>query len=108
MSDMKPLALLVFAALAAGNSAAMAVSPLTLDHVALWVESRDRVAEFATTRLGMHEIERTDAFTLVGADARRFKLTLFAADGPREPGPLQHIALRVSDLAATAPTPTPA
>lgn len=77
----------------------MALSPLRLDHVALWVEDRDRIAAFATDRLGMHEIERTDAFTLVGSDALRFKLTLFAADGPREPGPLQHVALRVSDLA---------
>jgi catechol 2,3-dioxygenase-like lactoylglutathione lyase family enzyme len=75
----------------------MALSPLRLDHVALWVADRDRIAAFATAKLGMHEIERTDAFTLIGADARRFKLTLFAADGPREPGPLQHIALRVSD-----------
>ncbi len=76
----------------------MAVSPLRLDHVALWVADRDPIAAFATAHLGMHEIERTDAFTLVGADARRFKLTLFQADGPREPGPLRHIALRVSDL----------
>ncbi len=76
----------------------MAVSPLRLDHVALWVADRDRIAGVATSRLGMHEIERTDAFTLVGADARRFKLTLFAAEGPRDPGPLQHVALRVSDL----------
>ena len=40
----------------------------------------------------MHEIDRTDAFTLMGADARRGKLTLFAADGPREPGPLARIS----------------
>ncbi len=32
----------------------------------------------------MHVIERTDAFTLIGADARRGKLTLFAAEGPRD------------------------
>src|SRR5204863_8452129 len=70
------------------------------DHVALWVADRDRIADFATVHLGMHVIERTDRFTLVGADARRGKLTLFVADGPREPGPLQHITLRVSDLAA--------
>jgi len=43
-------------------------------------------------------VDRTDAFTLVGADARRGKLTLFAADGPRERGALEHVALRVSDL----------
>ena len=76
----------------------MPVSPLRLDHVALWVADRDRIASVATTQLGMHEIERTDDFTLVGSHAKRFKLTLFAAEGPREPGPLQHIALRVSDL----------
>ena len=76
----------------------MALSPLRLDHVALWVEDRDPIASFATAHLGMHEIERTDGFTLIGSSAERFKLTLFAAEGPREPGPLQHVALRVSDL----------
>ena len=74
------------------------MTPKTLDHVALWVADRDRIADFVTTRLGMHVIDRTDAFTLVGADARRFKLTLFAADPPRERGALAHVALRVNDL----------
>src|SRR4051794_33371933 len=46
----------------------------------------------------MHVIERTDTFTLVGADARRGKLTLFDAEGPRHPGPLVHVALRVPSL----------
>jgi catechol 2,3-dioxygenase-like lactoylglutathione lyase family enzyme len=48
----------------------------------------------------MHVIDRTDRFTLLGADARRGKLTLFDAPGPRERGVLEHVALRVSDLAA--------
>ena len=74
------------------------MEPLTLDHVALWVADRDAIADVATTELGMHVIDRTDAFTLVGADARRGKLTLFAADGPRERGPLLRIGLRVSAL----------
>ena len=74
------------------------MNPQTLDHVALWVADRDSIAEFVTRHLGMHVIERTDAFTLVGADARRGKLTLFAAEGPREPAPLKHVAFRVSDL----------
>jgi catechol 2,3-dioxygenase-like lactoylglutathione lyase family enzyme len=74
------------------------VEPRTLDHVALWVTERDRIAEFVTRHLGMHVIERTDTFTLVGADARRSKLTLFAADEPRRRGALRHIALRVNDL----------
>jgi catechol 2,3-dioxygenase-like lactoylglutathione lyase family enzyme len=46
----------------------------------------------------MHVIDRTDAFTLVGADARRGKLTLFSADGPRQRGALEHVALRVRNL----------
>jgi catechol 2,3-dioxygenase-like lactoylglutathione lyase family enzyme len=74
------------------------VTPETLDHVALWVADRDRIADFVTARAGMHVVERTDAFTLVGSDARRGKLTLFAAEGPREQGALKHVALRVSSL----------
>ena len=74
------------------------MEPRTLDHVALWVADRDAVADVATAQLGMHVIDRTDAFTLVGADARRGKLTLFAAEGPRERGPLLRIGLRVSSL----------
>jgi catechol 2,3-dioxygenase-like lactoylglutathione lyase family enzyme len=46
----------------------------------------------------MHVIEKTDKFTLVGTNARRGKLTLFDAEGPRERGALKHIALRVNDL----------
>jgi catechol 2,3-dioxygenase-like lactoylglutathione lyase family enzyme len=76
------------------------VKPTSLDHVALWVADRDPIAEFATAHLGMHVIERTDRFTLVGSDARRGKLTLFAAEGPRERGALARVGLRVSDLAA--------
>jgi len=74
--------------------------PQTLDHVALWVADRDPIADFVTAHLGMHVIERTDKFTLVGSDARRGKLTLFEAEGPRERGALMHIAFRVSDLRA--------
>lgn len=74
------------------------MKPNAFDHVALWVSQRDAIAQFTYDHLGMHEIDRTDTFTLVGADARRGKVTLFDAEGPREPGPLQRIALRVSDL----------
>jgi catechol 2,3-dioxygenase-like lactoylglutathione lyase family enzyme len=74
------------------------MNPTKLDHVAYWVADRDPVADFLTAHLGMHVIDRTDAFTLVGSDARHGKLTLFAADGPRERGALQHVALRVSSL----------
>jgi catechol 2,3-dioxygenase-like lactoylglutathione lyase family enzyme len=74
------------------------VNPTKLDHVALWLADRDAIADFATTELGMHVIDRTDAFTLVGTDARRGKLTLFAAQGPRDQGALKHVALRASQV----------
>jgi catechol 2,3-dioxygenase-like lactoylglutathione lyase family enzyme len=73
-----------------------------LDHVALWVADRDPLADFVCGHLGMHVIERTDDFTLVGADARRGKLTLFEAEGPRDPGVLARVVLRVSDLERAA------
>src|ERR687894_1699439 len=72
----------------------------SLDHVALWVADRDAIAYLACDHLGMHVIERTEKFTLVGADARRFKLTLFTAEGPRDPGALVAVILRVADLEA--------
>jgi catechol 2,3-dioxygenase-like lactoylglutathione lyase family enzyme len=74
--------------------------PKTLDHVALWVADRDSIESFVTGRLAMHVIDKTEKFTLVGTDARRGKLTLFEAEGPRERGALKHIAFRVNDLEA--------
>ena len=81
-----------------GMSSPLAIN--SLDHVALWVADRDAIADLACEHLGMHVIERTEKFTLVGAEARRFKLTLFAAAGPREPGALVAVILRVGDLEA--------
>ena len=74
--------------------------PKTLDHVAYWVDDRAAVAAFLERHVGMHVIDRQEAFTLMGRDARRGKLTLFDAPGPREAGALEHVGLRVSDLAA--------
>jgi catechol 2,3-dioxygenase-like lactoylglutathione lyase family enzyme len=79
----------------------------TLDHVALWVADRARMAD-AAAPIGLRVIEQTDRFTLLGADARRGKLTLFDAPGsdggaPRERGALQRIGLRVTSLAGRDP-----
>jgi catechol 2,3-dioxygenase-like lactoylglutathione lyase family enzyme len=74
--------------------------PTSFDHVALWVSERERIADFLCEYLGAHVIERTDSFTLVGADARQGKITLFDAEGPREAGALERVVLRVSDLDA--------
>ena len=70
----------------------------TLDHVALWVADREAVTARALETLGVRVIEGTDRFTLVGADPRRGKLTFFSSQGPREPGALVGIGLRVSRL----------
>src|SRR5437763_3749624 len=79
------------------------MQPKTLDHVALWVADRDALADALTSRLGVHQIDRQDNFTLLGADARRFKLTLFDAEGPRDPGSFVHVALRVNRLPGGVP-----
>jgi len=86
------------------------VQPKTLDHVAFWVAERAGPARFLERHLGMHVITRESNFTLLGSDARRGKLTLFDAEGPRETGAFEHVALRVSDLAsarAALPENTP-
>ena len=79
------------------------MKPKTLDHVALWVADRPGLAARAVERLGVRVIEETERFTLLGAEARRGKLTLFDAPegddpGSREQGALERIGLRVSSL----------
>jgi catechol 2,3-dioxygenase-like lactoylglutathione lyase family enzyme len=74
------------------------MNPLTLDHIAYWVAERDAIADYATRHLGMHVIDKQEKFTLLGSDARRGKLTLFDAEGPREQGAIKHVALRVNSL----------
>jgi catechol 2,3-dioxygenase-like lactoylglutathione lyase family enzyme len=76
------------------------MEPKTLDHVAFWVADRDPIAAYLERHLGMHVIAQEENFTLMGSHARRGKLTLFDAEGPRQRGSLGHVALRVSDLAA--------
>jgi len=73
-------------------------SPRSLDHVALWVAEREALSTLLCDHLGMHVIEQTDSFTLVGVDAKLGKLTLFDAEGPRSAGALERVVLRVRDL----------
>jgi catechol 2,3-dioxygenase-like lactoylglutathione lyase family enzyme len=76
------------------------MNPTKLDHVAYWTADRAAIADFVTEHLGMHVIDRTERFTLLGSDARRGKITLFDAEAPRERGALAHVAFRVADLSA--------
>jgi catechol 2,3-dioxygenase-like lactoylglutathione lyase family enzyme len=79
-------------------------APTSLDHVALWVDDRAPLATFLCDHLGMHVIEATDTFTLVGIDAKLGKLTLFDAEGPRQRGALERIVLRVGELDSVLPS----
>jgi catechol 2,3-dioxygenase-like lactoylglutathione lyase family enzyme len=74
------------------------VHPRSLDHVALWVAEREPLSALLCDHLGMHVIEETESFTLVGVDAKLGKITLFDADPPRSPGALERVVLRVRDL----------
>jgi catechol 2,3-dioxygenase-like lactoylglutathione lyase family enzyme len=76
------------------------IRPNSLDHVALWVDRRQEMAAFMCDHLGMHVIEETETFTLVGVDAKLGKLTLFDADGPRRRGALERIGLRVGNVSS--------
>ncbi|MDP8926480.1 MAG: VOC family protein [Actinomycetota bacterium] len=75
-----------------------------LDHIALYMRDRDTAAEFLTSHLGFHVVDRTDRYTLVGAGGRIGKLTLFdAPEGTKpSPGVIEHINVRVADPESAA------
>lgn len=77
-----------------------------LDHVAIHVQDRDSFAAELLDRLDVHVIERTDRFTLVGADARFGKLTLLDPIDDRAPRSNRIVSLVLAESAATD-TPPP-
>jgi catechol 2,3-dioxygenase-like lactoylglutathione lyase family enzyme len=74
-----------------------------LDHIALYMIDRDAAADFLTSYLDFHVIDRTDRYTLVGAGGRIGKLTLFDApeDIEASQGPIERINIRVADPETT-------
>jgi catechol 2,3-dioxygenase-like lactoylglutathione lyase family enzyme len=70
-----------------------------LDHIALYMSDRDAAAAFLTSHLGIHVIDHTDRYTLVGAGGRLGKLTLFDAPEGTDPspGPIDRINIRVAE-----------
>jgi catechol 2,3-dioxygenase-like lactoylglutathione lyase family enzyme len=70
-----------------------------LDHIALYMSDRDAAADFLTSYLGFHVVDRTDRYTLVGAGGRIGKLTLFDAPEGAEttPGLIERLRVRVED-----------
>jgi len=75
-----------------------------LDHIALYMRDRDVSAEFLTSYLGFHIVDRTERYTLVGAGGRIGKLTLFDAPPGTEPSPgvIARINVRVVDPESAA------
>ena len=80
-----------------------AVDLLGLDHVALALEDPEAMAAYLCEYVGMQELARGDGTIVVGAAGERgARLELLQADGPREPGALARLVLRVSDLRRAA------
>jgi catechol 2,3-dioxygenase-like lactoylglutathione lyase family enzyme len=75
-----------------------------LDHIALYMGDRDAAADFLTSHLGLHVVDHTDRYTLVGAGGRLGKLTLFdAPEGSKPtPGAIDRINMRVTDPESAA------
>lgn len=75
-----------------------------LDHIALYMVDRDVAADFLTSYLGFHVVDRTDRYTLVGAGGRLGKLTLFDAPEGKatSPGVIGRIDVRVADPGSAA------
>ncbi len=75
-----------------------------LDHIALYMRERDTAAEFLTSHMCFHIVDRTDRYTLVGAGGRIGKLTLFDAPEGTTPSPglIEHINVRVADPESAA------
>jgi catechol 2,3-dioxygenase-like lactoylglutathione lyase family enzyme len=75
-----------------------------LDHVALYMSDRGAAAKFLTSHLGLHVVDHTDRYTLVGAGGRIGKLTLFDAPEGTVPsaGVIERINIRVADPQAAA------
>lgn len=74
------------------------VDLLALDHVALSVAAPDAMAAFLCGHIGMHVLSRTPDLIVVGAGGRSTRLMFSRAAGPREPGALARLVLRVADV----------
>lgn len=78
------------------------VDLLALDGVGLAVSDPAAMATFLCDHLGMHEVDRTAGRTVLCAGDRAARLTLVAAQGPREAGSLRRLVLRVADVRRAA------
>jgi hypothetical protein len=78
----------------------------SLDHVAIHVADRDAFADQLVTQLDVRVIERTDRFTLVGADPDFGKLTLLDPVDDRSPSPNRIVSIVLAEVGDRG-TPAP-
>lgn len=78
--------------------ASIASELLGLDCVALATADAGAMQAFLCDHVGMKELGRSRDGVLVGADVNATKLRLIPSEGPREPGALARVMLRVGDL----------
>lgn len=78
--------------------AGMSSELLGLDCVGLATADAGALQAFLCDHAGMKELERSSRGVVVGADAEATKLRLISSEGPREPGSLARVMLRVGDL----------
>jgi catechol 2,3-dioxygenase-like lactoylglutathione lyase family enzyme len=76
-----------------------------LDHVAIHVADRDATSRELVDRFDWHVIERTERFTLLGADARYGKLTLLDAADERVPRPDRILSIVLATGGSATPPP---
>lgn len=75
-----------------------ATSLLAIDHVALRVLDPDAMAAFLSEHCAMQRLGSVEGMTVLHAAGGRTALVLLEADRAAEPGVLQRVVMRVSDL----------
>lgn len=73
-------------------------SLLAIDHLALRTGDPDEVARFLCDHCGMRRSDSDEGFAVLGAPGGGTRLFLFQAEEAPDPGMLQRVVLRVSDL----------
>ncbi|HEV2723258.1 MAG TPA: VOC family protein [Thermoleophilaceae bacterium] len=76
----------------------VSTSLLGIDHIALRVVDPDGLAAFLCDHLGMQRKETPDGLSLLGSPDAGTRLLLSKAEAPSDPGALERVVLRVSDL----------
>ena len=80
----------------------IATALLAIDHVALRVLDRERMAAFLSEHCGMQRTESAEGFSVLAPADARTSLFLFEAEEAPASGLLERVVLRVSDLERAA------